>query len=222
MLLANTAHAQQASATGKGIAGGVLLGAEATIITEALFGVESPWIYWSSALGGAAAGGVGGYFVEANAAPRVSFYLLVSGMALVIPTTIFYVDATSARDLPFDSGADRFRGDELDADPPDNQDDLLSKRYRERSPHVRTSSARTNSANTNGARTTAARTSSARTTGARISAMPVGGLVGVSPVGFSLGVPDVECSSVFSKVEVAEFGARQETQFLIPLVRGLF
>src|SRR3974390_480039 len=58
------ARADDVSPTGKGIAGGVLLGAEVVTITESLVGVRAGWAYGVGALVGAAGGGVGGYFVE--------------------------------------------------------------------------------------------------------------------------------------------------------------
>ena len=53
-----SAHAEDVSATGKGIVGGALLGAELVTVTEAVFHLQSPWAY---VIGGAAgAGGVAG------------------------------------------------------------------------------------------------------------------------------------------------------------------
>lgn len=81
--------------TGKGIAGGVLLGAELAVFGEAIAGLETPWLYWVGAAAAAAGGGVGGYYVESGGAPRTSYYMLAGGMALSIPAMIVYLDATN-------------------------------------------------------------------------------------------------------------------------------
>lgn len=90
------AQAEAASPSGKGIVGGTLLGAELTVFGEAAFGLERPWLYWVGAAAGAGAGGVGGYFLEQSASTEMSFYALLTGMALTIPATIVYLDATAA------------------------------------------------------------------------------------------------------------------------------
>jgi len=94
---AGTAYAEEpgVSATGKGITGGALLGGELVLAVEAAAGVQNRWLYLAGGLGGAAAGGVGGYFVEGMDSPKPSFYMLAAGMALVIPTTVAVLQATS-------------------------------------------------------------------------------------------------------------------------------
>jgi hypothetical protein len=81
--------------TGRGIAGGALLGAEIAIFGEAIAGLESPWLYWAGAGLGAVGGGLGGYYVESSGAPRTSYYMLAGGMALSIPALVVYLDATN-------------------------------------------------------------------------------------------------------------------------------
>lgn len=188
------------SPTAKGITGGALLGAETVLITESIIGVQDQWILTGSAAAGAVAGGVGGYFVEQNADPKVSLYLLMGGMALLIPTTIVFVDATSERvyeDVIFDERAPDFDEEELDADPPAEGEDVFSD-ARPRSEPTRKAS--------------------------RVAAWQPRhrGLVGISPRGFAVSVPDVEVSPLFSQVEVQELGVRQQTQVLVPLLHGLF
>ncbi|MBI4704362.1 MAG: hypothetical protein HY744_24930, partial [Deltaproteobacteria bacterium] len=101
------AHAQQqpaagaktVSPTGKGIAGGALLGAEVVMLTEGIIGIESVWPYPVFGVLGAAGGGVGGYFVEqadpAGMSAEASLYMLAGGMALVIPTIVVMLNATA-------------------------------------------------------------------------------------------------------------------------------
>lgn len=87
------AHAE-ISASPKGLIGGVLMGAELTVIGEAIVGVETEWMYLAGAGIGGAAGGVGGYFVDDSDSPGFSVALLVGGMALAIPALVLTLDAT--------------------------------------------------------------------------------------------------------------------------------
>jgi len=90
-----TAHADDASPSGRGATGGALLGSEIVVVAQALFGVRSVPAYVFGALGGAAAGGVGGYFLERGVSNgRVPTYLLAGGLALVIPTIVIALDRT--------------------------------------------------------------------------------------------------------------------------------
>ncbi|MBM4363541.1 MAG: hypothetical protein FJ104_12745 [Deltaproteobacteria bacterium] len=95
-LASTPASAEAVSATGKGITGGVLLGAELAMIPQALAGVDKWWAYALGGGLGAAAGGVGGYFVETEVSTaEPSLYMLAGGMALVIPAVVLTLNATA-------------------------------------------------------------------------------------------------------------------------------
>jgi hypothetical protein len=87
--------AEEVPATGKGIVGGALLGGEVVMLVEAAFGVKSGWVYVLSGVVGAGAGGFGGSIIEKEADSKVSVYMLAGGMALVIPTIVAVLQATS-------------------------------------------------------------------------------------------------------------------------------
>lgn len=89
--------------TAKGIVGGALLGAEVVDLTMGIVGVRKGWPYFVFGAVGAAGGGVGGYFVEQNAAPEASVYMLAGGMALVIPTLVVALNATAYQPPDSDS-----------------------------------------------------------------------------------------------------------------------
>jgi hypothetical protein len=92
------ARADNVSPTGKGIAGGALLGGEVVTITESIVGVRAGWAYLVGGLAGAAAGGVGGYFVEQSTSNgQAPMYMLAGGLALVIPAIVLSLDATRYR-----------------------------------------------------------------------------------------------------------------------------
>jgi hypothetical protein len=98
---AGDAHAEDVSPTGKGIVGGALLGGEVVTIVESIAGVRSGWAYGIGAIAGAAAGGVGGYFVEQGSTDgRAPVYMLAGGMALIIPALVLTLNATRYRPDP--------------------------------------------------------------------------------------------------------------------------
>ncbi len=89
------ALADDVSPTGKGIAGGALLGAEVVTMVEAIAGVHSGWAYAVGAIVGAGGGGVGGFFAEQGSSDgKVPMYLLAGGLALVIPAVVLTLNAT--------------------------------------------------------------------------------------------------------------------------------
>lgn len=86
------------SPTGKGIAGGAMLGAEVVLITTAIIGAKEWWPYVVFGAVGAGGGAVGGYFVEQvddGNTPEPSLYMLAGGLALVIPTVVAVLNATA-------------------------------------------------------------------------------------------------------------------------------
>jgi hypothetical protein len=112
------AHADdQPSPTGKGIAGGALLGAELVLAIEAAADVQPAWAYVVGGLAGAVGGGVGGYFIEQEGEAKLPILMLAGGMALAIPTTVAVLSAT-AYEPPVDHVEDEPPSDEPVADPP--------------------------------------------------------------------------------------------------------
>lgn len=95
LAMPETAHAEPVEPTAKGIVGGALVGGEVVVFAEALFGVRSTAAYIIGAAAGAAAGGVGGYFLEqAVDDGRIPAYVLAGGLALVIPAFVVALDQT--------------------------------------------------------------------------------------------------------------------------------
>ncbi|MBW2457529.1 MAG: hypothetical protein JRI68_23680 [Deltaproteobacteria bacterium] len=102
------------SATGKGIAGGAMLGAEVVMITTAIIGATDWWPYVLFGAVGAGGGAVGGYFVEdaiGDGAAEPALYMLAGGMALVVPTLVAVLNATA-----YDPTDDEEEGDESSTD----------------------------------------------------------------------------------------------------------
>jgi hypothetical protein len=92
--VASDASAAEATNRGKGVAGGVLLGAETVCLTEAAFGLQPTWLYGVGALAGAGGGVWVGYHLAGSSSSRPSSFLLAGGIALVIPTLIGIITAT--------------------------------------------------------------------------------------------------------------------------------
>jgi hypothetical protein len=89
------ADSTKASSSGKGIVGGVLLGSEAVLLTEAAIDVQPDWLYLVGGGVGAVGGGIGGYYLESELSPKSNMFLLAGGMLLIIPTTVAVLSATS-------------------------------------------------------------------------------------------------------------------------------
>jgi hypothetical protein len=83
------------TATGKGMVGGGLLGAEVVCITFGAIGIQRAWPYLVFGGVGAVGGVIGGYFVEKAAVAEPSLYMLAGGLGLVIPTLIVSLNATA-------------------------------------------------------------------------------------------------------------------------------
>lgn len=81
--------------TGKGIAGGAILGAEMVLASEAAFGVKPAWAYLVGAAAGAGAGALGGYYIADAAGSKPTSFLLAGGIAFVIPTLLAVATATT-------------------------------------------------------------------------------------------------------------------------------
>jgi hypothetical protein len=90
--------------TGKGIAGGLLLGGEVVVIPMGAAGVQRGWPYFVFGGLGMVAGAVGGWAVEQHtyvnsngtggpAEPAI--YMLAGGLALVIPALVLSLNATA-------------------------------------------------------------------------------------------------------------------------------
>src|SRR5262245_24867292 len=62
-------HAEDVAATGKGVVGGGLLGAEVVMLFEAAVGLKSGWAYLIGGVVGAGGGAVGGWQIQKDADP---------------------------------------------------------------------------------------------------------------------------------------------------------
>jgi len=111
---------KKVASMGKGIVGLGLLSGEVVLSIEALAGVKNPWALSIPTIVAAGGGAVGGYFIDKLHKPEASVALLVSGMALFIPSIIIAVAKTkfvAEEDLSEDvtvkaSDTEKGKGDE--------------------------------------------------------------------------------------------------------------
>ena len=97
-LLASAGEGRAESSTAnraKGITGGAIAGSEVVMLTEAAIGVQPGWLYAIGGVVGAGGGGVAGYYIGGSSSPKPPSFLLAGSIALVIPTLIGVVTATS-------------------------------------------------------------------------------------------------------------------------------
>jgi hypothetical protein len=182
--------------TGKGIAGGILLGAEVVTIPLGLAGVQRGWPYLVFGGLGAVGGGIGGYFVETVTVPpgpsEVPLYMLAGGMALVIPAVVISLNATSYRPPEEDSS-------EPVTNQPAGEPPAPKTSGRGSRPAVRLQAGATEMA----------------------PGIPMS-LVGIYPDHISLGIPALTIKSTFTPREIAELGAPKATEVHIPVFQAVF
>lgn len=96
--LPSSANDTPVSGTGKGIAGGALIGEEVGLVTLSLAGAKQTWMYLTIPTALAIGGGVGGYFIEngkTGTDAQAPMYLLAAGMALIIPSIVITLSANA-------------------------------------------------------------------------------------------------------------------------------
>ncbi|MEZ4375341.1 MAG: hypothetical protein R3B07_31300 [Polyangiaceae bacterium] len=205
----HAAHAQsnEVSPTGKGIAGGTLLGAEAVMLTEAALKVKPAWAYAVGGIAGGIGGGVAGYFAEQGSSAKLPLYLLAGGMALAIPTTVAVLSAT-AYEPPADYTEDRGPTDEPVADPA-AQGDSISKAPATQQ-HAKGKQ-----------KHRVARLSARDRMQSQLQLTPPA-LLGLGEGYVALSVPAVEVRDVFSAQETRQYGFSQETEVRVPVLNYSF
>jgi hypothetical protein len=200
---ARPAHADDVPATGKGITGGALLGGEVVMLGEAAFGIKTGWAYLIGGVVGMGGGGYLGYLAEKNADSKVSLYMLAGGMALVIPTTVAALQATSytppedyTEDRPPPPGTPVPEPVQPGTSPPkpavpagaSAAPRMLSLHYHWSQPRLRITP----------------------------------GLVGATDDGLRLSLPAVEVRPLFSKAELAKYGVVQRQELRVALFSATF
>jgi hypothetical protein len=195
-LAPTNAHAQAepapVTADGKGIAGGILLGAEIVMIPIAAAGVDTWWPYFVFGLVGAGGGAVGGAAAEGHFGgeppAEISLYMLAGGLALVIPTVVAVLNATAYN--PEDEM-------DVDGDAPDADVDAPEG---------------------GGGASIDVETGANRSMPMGLVGVDAHG----KHTRLSLGVPALEVHNLYSDQEIAAYGMEQDTEYRFPVISGKF
>jgi len=233
----------EASAVGKGTVGGALLGGELVCSVEALAGVKSPWAYLGGFVGGAAAGGVGGYFVEQEGSARASMLLLAGGLTLAIPTVVLVLSQT-AYNPPADYLTDKPPADEPVANPPQadraapaatptpaaNPSGTPTERPEGTPPPMPGPAPENAAPPSTGTPAPTTPTSSlpakqhryarGQTLPPLVLAPP--SLVALRPGALALNLPALEIQNTYTRAELAMYGVTQHTEVHIPVLNVVF
>jgi len=221
-----------ASASGKGVVGGALLGGELVCTVEALAGVKNGWAYLGGAVGGAAAGGVGGYFLEQNTSARASMLVLAGGMTLVIPTIVLVLSKT-AYHPPEDYLTDKPPADAPVANPPQPDGATPAPLAPSPASNPAPSSPPAGAVPPTAppAATPATPPSSSLPVRHRVArrdralpplALTPPALVGLHSGALALNVPAVEIQNTYTLADVAMYGVTQHTEVHIPVLNVVF
>lgn len=220
-LAANAAGVAEASPTGKGIAGGALLGAELVLATEAALDVEPTWAYIVGGIAGGAAGGVGGYFVEDQGDARAPMLMLAGGLAFAIPTIVAVLAATHY-EPPADYLQDQAPVDEPLAEPPAPTETAplpAGSPPAEAPPPVTAPPATPPATDAAPAPTGRRHLPAAR----RLSLkLPPPALLGFRESELALGIPNVELRHAYSRSERVMFNAPDVTEWRVPVLNVVF
>jgi len=228
-LSAQATGVSEVSTTGKGVVGGALLGAEVVLVTEAAFKTQPTWAYVVGGLGGGVAGGVGGYFIERDASPRTTMFMLAAGMALAIPTTVAVLSAT-AYEPPANYTQDKGPVDEPVAEPPQPSGAptpapaVTTPAGTEVTPPAAAPPVPAPSAPTPA--TGSLRRHRPRALARRLPPLDYHlsppALIGISAQALTLGIPALELRDVYSRTELAMYGVSQGTEVRVPVLNFLF
>lgn len=185
--------------TGKGIAGGALLGGEVVCIPMGAAGVSRAWPYLVFCPLGAVAGGVGGYFVEQTGVAEPSLYMLAGGLALIIPTLVVTINATAYKPPEVDR-TDQTLIQEPAATPPapagqPGAPPPTSKRDAKPRQHV--------------------------AKGPVVPHIPMS-FVDVYHGRISLGLPALEIKPLYSQKELTQYGVTQGNEVKVPIFKAMF
>jgi hypothetical protein len=220
--------------TAKGIVGCGLLGAETVMLIEAAAGARPTWAYIVGGTLGAAAGAVGGYFLEEaavgdNTLTGIAVGSLVLGLGLSIPTVVAVRGATRYNPERDQASDDNAPGtgplDEGTSRPASGDGAAQPAPASSPAPAANPSTSRaTDSADDRAPRLAARPAVRHHTTlrGAAPSVLRPTGLLDLNPAGFSLAVPSVSVGNAVTVQEMRQYGATPVSEVRIPLLSGSF
>ena len=206
---ANEAQAQSTevgpvTGTAKGIVGGGLLGAEIVMMPMGIAGLKPWWPYVVFGGVGAVGGAVGGWAVEQAAPPaEAPLYMLAGGLALVIPTLVLTLNATTKEDY----------GDEEDPSTltPATEDPLTQPIPGEATPPPAAE----------GGGTIQIQSKARKVRKVARPSLPLA-LFDLAGEDVRMGVPNVTVKPLYTEAEIAAYGVEQGSVVDIPVFRTAF
>lgn len=214
---AQTAEPNSVSPTAKGIVGGGFLGAEIVMLPMGAAGLKPWWPYLVFGSLGAASGAVGGWAIEQYAAPpaEAELYMLAGGLALVIPTMVLVVNATTRQDYP----------EEAQPEPTDQQP-IPGENGTTTTPPPGDSTTTTVSGPQSDAsdRAKPKRTKKAASSGPALTnpSFPALTSVRVAGLDVAIGLPFVSVVPVYTRREMMTFGVEQREELRFTLLNTAF
>lgn len=184
--------------TAKGIIGGALLGAEVVMIPMGAAGLKPWWPYLVFGAVGAAGGAVGGWAVEQNVEPsEPALYMLAGGLALIIPTVVLTLNATTYDEFEESSDPSTLTTTpEPDtgapAAPPPGESTVTIEQPTSEAPR--------------------------RVRKRRPAAPPPSTLFDLAWSEVRIGVPAIQVRNMYSQEEIAKYGVEQQTEVRVPVV----
>ena len=197
----STARAEgPVTGTAKGIVGGAFLGAEVVMMPMGIAGLKPWWPYLVFGGVGAVGGAVGGWAVEQAAPPaEAPLYMLAGGLALIIPTVVLTLNATTKKDYGDDSAPAPTTTDPNK--PPENKP----------------------ADGTTVTVTSDAKKQLQQQQKKKRAVRPVPtAAIDLSGDAVRLGIPAVVVKPMYTPVEISQFGVAQQTEVRIPVFSAAF
>ena len=192
----STAEVDSVSGKGKGIVGGALLGGEIVCMPMGIAGLKPWWPYLVFGGLGSVGGAVGGWAVEqANPPAEAPLYMLAGGLALIIPTLVVSLNATTKSQYKDDSTTEP------------------SKTAPPAQPGAPASPAE-------GTSITVTKTSDARDHLRHRRLQTT--LFAIDTEGLGLGVPAIDIRPSYTPVEISQYHLEQQTEVRIPVFSASF
>lgn len=185
--------------TAKGIVGGALLGAEVVMMPMGIAGLKPWWPYLVFGGVGAVGGAVGGWAVEQAAPPaEAPLYMLAGGLALIIPTVVLTLNATTKKDY----------GDEVTPAPAADPAKPGEPPPAEGTTVTVTSDAKK-------------QLQQKRKRAAEQKGVP-SAAIDLSGDAVRIGIPAIVVKPIYSQVEMSMFGVQQQTEVRVPVFSAAF
>ncbi|MFO0614330.1 MAG: hypothetical protein U0414_17215 [Polyangiaceae bacterium] len=187
--------------TAKGIVGGAFLGAEVVMMPMGIAGLKPWWPYLVFGGVGAAGGAVGGWAVEqatVDGPAEPALYMLAGGLALVIPTLVLTLNATTKKNYDDDSTTTTTPAPSTETKPGEKQPD--------------------------GSTVTVTSDAKKQLKRKRTKEHPTAPTAAIDLSGDAvrLGIPAVVVKPMYSEVEISQFGVQQHTEVRIPVFSAAF